>query len=96
MAGLLTAGWTTSKGALVSLPQFALSRRVLCGRRVMFCECHVASFYSAPVWCTHKPALPSTLLAWHPHHALQVMPLMAQGFRMGLVKFVLITARKPQ
>ncbi|PSC68197.1 gamma-tocopherol methyltransferase isoform A [Micractinium conductrix] len=25
-----------------------------------------------------------------------VMPLMAQGFRMGLVKFVLITGRKPQ
>lgn len=25
-----------------------------------------------------------------------VMPLMAQGFKMGLVKFNLITARKPQ
>lgn len=25
-----------------------------------------------------------------------VMPLMAQGFKMGLVKFVLITGRKPE
>jgi hypothetical protein len=25
-----------------------------------------------------------------------VMPLMAQGFRMGLIKFVLITGQKPQ
>lgn len=25
-----------------------------------------------------------------------VMPLMAQGFKMGLVKFVLITGTKPQ
>jgi len=25
-----------------------------------------------------------------------VMPLMAQGFKMGLIKFVLITGMKPQ
>ena len=30
-----------------------------------------------------------------PSQGALVMPLMAQGFQMGLVKFVAITARKP-
>jgi tocopherol O-methyltransferase len=43
------------------------------------------------------PAGVSGLLraGWTTIKGALVMPLMAQGFRMGLVKFVLITGRKP-
>jgi hypothetical protein len=49
--------------------------------------------------CSHLSSSPPSD---QPHSPLlfgcppQVMPLMAQGFRMGLVKFVLISGRKPE
>lgn len=54
----------------------------LCGCSELLCPCAVLT--------PAAPVLPSATCC------AQVMPLMAEGFRMGLVKFVLITARKPE
>ena len=47
-------------------------------------------------WATPPPARPPVreCCCVCPQGAL-VMPLMAQGFKMGLIKFNLISARKP-
>ena len=89
VAGLLKAGWTTIKGALVRWRAGRGEGRAggagagLAGGR------QAGPARAAGVRQQMVPAaLPP---AW-----LQVMPLMAQGFQMGLVKFVAITGRKPQ
>jgi hypothetical protein len=132
ISGLLKAGWTTIKGALVS---GGVGRQEGCGGRACggcrahpVCPAVLALLLLAPpgssrqhcpdvccclvqqraLPCPSSTTLPACLPATSPRPAslpphpacrvtpscLQVMPLMAQGFQMGLVKFVLITGRK--
>eukprot|EP00955_Chlamydomonas_euryale_P059427 357386-Chlamydomonas_euryale.AAC.7 len=58
----------------------------------------VAPFWGAVIQTALTSAGVLGLLraGWGTIKGALVMPLMAQGFRMGLIKFNIITARKPQ
>lgn len=102
VSGLLKAGWSTIKvrrrrrrGGLAA----CLSRRCqACRERRRACmrTLHgaAAAAAAAPLLMPTARTHPSAFARLFIQGAL-VMPLMARGFQLGLVKFVLITGRKP-
>lgn len=86
VAGLFRAGWTTLKVHLMSWCSASAPMALHCNL-LGVCTFHAATSMD------HLDAVTDTT-ALSAQGAL-VMPLMAQGYRRGLIKFNLITARKP-
>jgi len=89
IAGLFKAGWTTIKGALV-MPLMAQVRALGAHCVLGCCAVHAGVAVRVLLVQTPSPTPPPP-----PPNPTQPNPCSSQGFKMGLVKFVLITGKKP-